>query len=116
MSSKRMRRWRAGQLVDDVIEVGPVPSLFAATAAEAQQQIEDLAVQKEEADARLKQVRDECEQDEALLNSLRQQIIEHEKRIVEEEARHASLNAASAVLSAKHQRDEAAVKAEMLGF
>lgn len=30
----RLMRWRAGQLVDDVIEVGPVPSLFAATAAE----------------------------------------------------------------------------------
>ena len=83
---------------------------LTATATEAQQQIEDLAAQKEEADARLKQVRDECEQDEALLNSLRQQIIEHEKRIVEEEAKHASLNTASLALSAKHQREEAAVK------
>ena len=83
---------------------------LTATAAEVQQQIENLTSQKEEADARLKQVRDECEQDEALLNSLRQQIIEHEKRIVEEEAKHASLNTASLALSAKHQRDEAAVK------
>jgi predicted nucleic acid-binding Zn-ribbon protein len=83
---------------------------LTATAAEAQQQIENLAAQKEEADAHLKKVRDACEQDESLLNSLRQQIIEHEQRIVQEEAKHASLNAASAVLSAKHQRDEAAVK------
>ncbi len=83
---------------------------LTATAAEAQQQIENLAAQKEEADTRLKRVRDECEQDEAVLNSLRQQIIEHEKRIVEEEAKHASLNTASTALTAKHQRDEAAVK------
>jgi hypothetical protein len=79
-------------------------------ANETRQEIENLATQKEEAAAHLKQIRDECEQDESLLNSLRQQIIEHEKRIVEEEARHASLNASSAALSAKHQRDEAAVK------
>ncbi|WP_395732643.1 FHA domain-containing protein [Prosthecobacter sp.] len=83
---------------------------LTANAAEAQQQIENLTIQKEEADARLKQVRDECEQDEALLNSLRQQIIEHERRIVEEEAKHAALSTASLALSAKHQRDEAAVK------
>ncbi len=81
-----------------------------ATAAAAQQEIESLSAQKEEATARLKQVRDECEQDEALLNTLRQQIIEHENRIVEEEAKHASLNTATLALSAKQQRDEAAVK------
>ena len=83
---------------------------LAATATETRRQIEDLITQKEEATAHLQQIRDECEQDEALLNSLRQQIIEHEKRIVEEEAKHASLNSASAALSAKHQRDEAAVR------
>lgn len=76
----------------------------------ARQEIGDLAVQTGQARERLKQVRDECEQDEAVLNSLRQQIIEHEKRIQEEEARHATLNAASAALGAKQQRDEAAVK------
>lgn len=83
---------------------------LAATVASAQEEIEALATQKAEAAAHLKQVRDECEQDEALLNSLRQQIIEHEKRITEEEARHAGLNAATQALTAKHERDEAAVK------
>ena len=79
-------------------------------AAAAQQELEKLAAQKDEAAARLKQVRDECEQDEALLNSLRQQIIEHEKRIVNEEARHATLSTANLELSAKQKRDEAAVQ------
>jgi len=83
---------------------------LATTATETREEVENLVTQKEEVTARLKQIRDECEQDEALLNSLRQQIIEHEKRIVEEEAKHATLNASSAALSAKHQRDEAAVK------
>lgn len=83
---------------------------LTATAAAAQQEIENLTAQKEEADTRLRKVRDECEQDESLLNSLRQQIIEHEKRIVEEEAKHTALNSASTELSAKQQRDAAAVK------
>lgn len=83
---------------------------LAAETAAARQEIADLGVQREQAGERLKQVRDECEQDEAVLNSLRQQIIEHEKRIQEEEARHATLNAASTALGAKLQRDEAAVK------
>ena len=76
----------------------------------AQQELEALAVQKDETAARLNKIRDECQQDEALLNSLRLQIIEHEKRIAEEEARHAELNAATQALSARHLRDEAAVK------
>ncbi len=83
---------------------------LTAAAAEARQEIENLTTQKEEAAARLKQVRDECEQDEALLNALRQQIIEHEQRIVEEEAKHLALNTSSSALSAKQQRDEASVK------
>ena len=86
-----------------------VQRLNAATAA-GQQELEKLAAQKDETAARLKQVRDECEQDEALLNSLRQQIIEHEKRITVEEARHATLSSSTLELSAKQQRDEAAVK------
>ncbi|OYW76803.1 MAG: hypothetical protein B7Z37_06995 [Verrucomicrobia bacterium 12-59-8] len=83
---------------------------LTATATAAREEIEQLAAQKDAADARLNQVRDECQQDEALLNSLRQQIIEHEKRIVEEEAKHTALNTACTALSAKQQRDEAAVK------
>ena len=83
---------------------------LTATATAAQEEIAELTAQKEEAIRHLTQVRDECEQDEALLNSLRQQIIEHEQRIVEEEAKHAALNTASTALSAKQQRDEAAVK------
>ncbi|MCB1277122.1 FHA domain-containing protein [Prosthecobacter sp.] len=75
-----------------------------------QEEAKTFDQQKEEAQARLQKVRDECEQDEGLLNSLRQQIIEHEKRIVEEEAKHAALNAACTALSVKQQRDEAAVK------
>ncbi len=83
---------------------------LATAAIEARQETENLTTQKDEATARLKQVRDECEQDEALLNSLRQQIIEHEKRIVDEEAKHAALSTSSTALSAKQQRDEASVK------
>ncbi|WP_395749912.1 FHA domain-containing protein [Prosthecobacter sp.] len=78
--------------------------------SEAKQEIEALDAQKSEAAERLTQVRNECEQDEALLNSLRQQIIDHEKRIAGEEARHAELNAVCTELRAKHQRDEAAVR------
>ncbi|WP_395735676.1 FHA domain-containing protein [Prosthecobacter sp.] len=80
------------------------------TIAEARQELETLGAQKSEAADRLTQVRNDCEQDEALLNSLRQQIIDHEKRIGEEEARHSALSAASAEFHARHQRDEAAVK------
>jgi pSer/pThr/pTyr-binding forkhead associated (FHA) protein len=83
---------------------------LAAKAAETQQEIKTLIEQRAGAEAHLKQVRDECEQDEGVLNSLRQQIIEHEKRIVEEEARHVALNTACAALAVKQQRDEAAVK------
>ena len=80
------------------------------TANDTRQEIETLEAQRDAAAARLKQVRDECEQDEGLLNSLRQQIIEHEQRIVEEEAKHAAITTASLALSSKQQRDEAAVK------
>lgn len=60
--------------------------------------------------ARLKQVRDECEQDEEVLNSLRQQIIQMEADVKDEEARHTRLSESSAALETKKHQTEAAIK------
>lgn len=75
---------------------------LAAEAATATQEVEALT-------ARLKQVRDECEQDENLLNSLRQQIIGLEVN-VKEEARQSALTVSGADLVKKKQKDEEAVR------
>lgn len=76
---------------------------LAAEAATATQEVEALT-------ARLKQVRDECEQDENLLNSLRQQIIELEVNVKEEEARQSALTVSGTDLVRKKQKDEEAVR------
>lgn len=59
---------------------------LATAAAAARQETADLDEQTRQARDRLKQVRDECEQDETLLNSLRQQVIEMENRLQEGQA------------------------------
>ncbi|MDZ4403014.1 FHA domain-containing protein [Prosthecobacter sp.] len=111
LSSQHEKQSAATQLLaDQHQEKTTLLRQLAAEAAAAQQEIEDLTVQRDQARDHLKQVRDECEQDEAVLNSLRQQIIEHETRIQEEEAKHATLATASTALGAKQQRAEAAVK------
>jgi len=56
---------------------------LATAATTARQEVADLDAQTQQRRDRLKQVRDECEQDETLLNSLRQQVIEMEQRLQE---------------------------------